>query len=474
MPMTRRTIATCGVLGGNFLAAIEATIVAAAMPTVVGQLGGLAHYSWVFSAYLLASTVTLPLWGKLSDLYGRRLFYLGSVGFFLLGSVLRGTAHSMPALIVYRAIQGIGAGGLLPLGLTIIGELYTIRERGRMQGLFSGVWGVASLAGPLVGGYLTDTFSWRWVFLLNLPFGVVAASAVWVALAEPRRHLRPYIDYRGALFLSATVIALLLALSQSGGAATLDGRVLAALYVGAALCAAAFVRVEGRVPEPLVPFDLFAERIVGAAMLCGLLIGTAMFGAIAFVPLFVQVALGGTATQAGTALTPLILGWVTMSVVTGRVLLKVGYRPMLLLGPACVSLGFIGLTQIGVESSFWTLRATLAAMGIGMGMTMLTLILAVQNAVAPARLGIATSLGQFTRSIGGAVGVAVMGLLIVAAVPEGQEAEPAAMEQALHRVFLLGACVAAAAVGAAFRVPAGLPVDGRAERVPEAAPLPGR
>jgi len=184
MKITRRMVATGGVLGGNFLAAIEQTIVAAAMPTVVSQLGGLEDYSWVFAAYLLASTVTVPLWGKLSDLHGRRAFYLGAIAFFVFGSVLCGLAWSMPALIVFRLIQGIGAGGILPLGLTIIGDLYTVRERGRMQGLFAGVWGVASIAGPLVGGYLTDSLSWRWVFYVNVPFAFIAATAV-VPTASP-------------------------------------------------------------------------------------------------------------------------------------------------------------------------------------------------------------------------------------------------------------------------------------------------
>lgn len=450
-------VATCGVLGGNFLAAIEATIVAAAMPTVVEQLGGLGHYSWVFSAYLLAATVTMPLWGKFSDLYGRRWFYLAAVSFFVGGSMLCGTAQSMSALIVYRVIQGIGAGGIMPLGMTILGELYTVRERGRMQGLFSGVWGVASIAGPLVGGYITDTLSWRWVFYLNVPFGVFAASAVGVALVGPQLGQRPRIDYRGAALFSAAVILLLLAVAQTGGNRTVAIGVVAALYAGAVLFGAAFVRAERRAVEPLVPFDLLTDRTVGAAMLCGFLIGVAMFGTISFVPLFVQGALGGNATQAGTALTPLLLGWVTMSIVTGRVLLKVGYRPMLFVGLSCVSAGFVGLTQITSASSFWNLRATLGVMGMGMGMTMLTLLLAVQNVVARSRLGITTSLAQFTRSIGGAIGVAVMGALVAAAIPAGRDALPVELERALHSVFLLGASIAAVAALSVFNFPAGVP-----------------
>ncbi|MDP6372832.1 MAG: MDR family MFS transporter [Vicinamibacterales bacterium] len=459
MKITRRMVATCGVLGGNFLAAIESTIVAAAMPTVVTQLGGLEDYSWVFAAYLLAATVTVPLWGKLSDLHGRRAFYLGAIAFFLGGSVLCGLAWSMPSLIAFRLIQGIGAGGILPLGMTIIGDLYTIRERGRMQGLFSGVWGVASIAGPLVGGYLTDSLSWRWVFYLNVPFAFIAAAAVGVALGGQRRTSTARIDYRGALFLSGAVTILLLALGQTGGDRLVGPLGLGLMFAGAAVLGAAFVRVERRAAEPLVPVELLRDKVVGPAMMSGFLVGVAMFGAISFVPLFVQAALGGTATQAGSALTPLLLGWVLTSIVTGRVLLKVGYRRLVCGGLSLVSLGFVLLSRADSGSSLWAVRGALALMGMGMGMGMLTLVLAVQNAVPREQLGTATSLGHFTRSIGGAIGVAVMGAIVVTALPVGRDASPAEMAAALQRVFVFGACVAAVAVVSTVRFPKGLPQE---------------
>ena len=261
--------------------------------------------------------------------------------------------------------------------------------------------------------------------------------------------------------LSATATSLLLALGQIGGNGALAVGGVSALLLVALALGTAFVRVERRVPEPIVPFALFRDRVIGPAVVSGFLVGIAMFGAISFVPLFVQGALGGTATEAGSALTPLLLGWVLMSIVAGRVMLQVGYRPMVLVGLSCVCAGFFRLAQLDEQSSLWALRAALAIMGVGMGMTMITLILAVQNAVPRELLGTATSFGHFSRSIGGAIGVAVMGAIVVAALPSGQDAQPAEMALALRRVFLFGAGVVAAAVVSAVRFPRGLPQDGR-------------
>jgi EmrB/QacA subfamily drug resistance transporter len=464
MKVSRRTLATLGVLGGSFLAAIEATIVATAMPSVVEHLGGLAHYSWVFSAYLLTATVTVPLWGKLSDLYGRRPFYLGSVALFLAGSALSGAAQSMAQLIAFRAIQGIGAGGLLPLGMTILGDLYTLRERARMQGLFSGVWGVASIVGPMVGGYITDALSWRWVFYLNLPFGFVAALFVGWALVEPRAHENPRIDYRGAILLSASVTMLLVALGQTGNQdRVLSLPLVVALYGSSVLLGIAFALAERRAAEPIVPLSFFGDRLVSALTICGFLVGVAMFGAISFVPLFVQGALGGDARQAGSALTPLLLGWVVMSIVSGRALPRVGYRPLILTGLALVTFGFAGLTRVGRGTAMWALYADLALMGLGMGMTMLTLLIGLQNAVPRSQLGVATSLGQFTRSIGGAIGVAMMGTIVAVSLPPGRTPDPRQLEHALRNAFVAGTAVAVSALIMALRVPSGRPADHPAE-----------
>jgi len=456
----RRTMVTVGVLGGTFLAAIETTVVATAMPTVAEQLGGLPYYSWVFSAYLLTSTVSIPLWGKLSDLYGRRRFYLWCVGFFLIGSALSGAAGTMVQLILFRALQGLGAGGLLPLGMSTLGDLYTLEERGRMQGLLSAVWGVASVAGPVTGGYITDMFSWRLVFYLNVPFGILAAGAVGLGLREEATSERWPVDYAGAALLMASVTLLVLALGYSGlnGGNTAPFW-LVSTYGGAIGFGLLLVRVERLAAEPMVPLNLLSDRLVAAISHTGLLVGVAMFGAISYVPLFVQEALGGSAVDAGRALTPLILGWVVTSMITGRVVLRIGYRPMVLAGLFCITLGFFGLTQIEADSSVWFLRADLTLMGMGMGMAILSLVLAMQNAVARRNLGVATSFGQFTRSIGGAVGVTLLGSVIAGALPSGQDPSSAEMVTAVHRAFWLATFVSGAALVLAIRIPPGLPAE---------------
>lgn len=415
MSAGRRRAVTAGVLTGTFLAALEATVVSTAMPTVIASLGGLSHYSWVFSAYLITATVTVPVWGKLSDLYGRRLLYQAGIAIFLLGSVLSGLSTSMAQLIAFRALQGLGAGALVPLGLTIIGDIYTIKERTGVQALFSGVWGLASVVGPIVGGFITDQLSWRWVFYLNVPFGLAAALIIGLALKEPKRHERPAIDYAGAGVLMAAITLLMLALVEGGASiATLTAPRNLALMAAAIALTALFIWIERRAADPIVPFKLFGNRVVTIAVVTGFLAGVAMFGAITFVPLFAQGALGSTATEAGSLLTPLMLSWVTLSVVGGRLLLKVGYRPTSLVGFLLLTLGMAMLANFQRATPRLWLYIDLVLVGAGLGLTMLTLLIAVQQAVPRGQLGIATSLNQFSRSIGGAMGVAVMGTVLSA------------------------------------------------------------
>jgi EmrB/QacA subfamily drug resistance transporter len=415
MSSRRRLAVTMGVITGMFLAALEATVVGTAMPTVIASLGGLSHYSWVFSAYLITSTITVPVWGKLSDLYGRRLFFQLGIAIFLLGSVLSGLSGTMTQLIIFRALQGLGAGALVPLGMTIIGDIYTVEERARMQAFFSGVWGLSSVVGPIVGGFITDQLSWRWVFYINVPFGLAAALIMQLALKEPKRHGRPSIDYAGAALLMASITLLMLALVEGG--ATLrefaSARNLALLMLAVSL-AALFIRVERRARDPIVPLDLFRNRVVLVSVTAGFLAGVAMFGAISFVPLFAQGALGSTATEAGSLLTPLMLSWVGLSIIGGRLLLKVGYRPTTIAGLFILTLGFALLSNFQRATPRVWLYVDLVLIGAGLGLTMLTLLIAVQQSVARAQLGVATSLNQFSRSIGGAVGVAIMGAVLSA------------------------------------------------------------
>lgn len=452
-----RALVTMGVLGGSFLAAIEATIVATAMPTVVAQFGGLAHYSWVFSGYMLTSTVTTPVWGRLADVYGRRRPYLVALSLFVLGSLLCGVSGSMTQLIVFRTLQGIGAGGMLPIGMVIIGDMFTLEERARAQALFAGVWGVSSIAGPLVGAILTESASWRWIFFLNLPFGLVPALLVGRYLVDRLGENRGGVDYVGAGLLMGSVTALMLALNQTGVPdASLSVGIVEILYGLAVVLGVAFVVLERRTAHPILPLSLLGDRMVATTTFAGALLGIAIFGALAFVPLYVQSALGRSAREAGSVLTPLLLGWVGMSIITGRLLPRVGFRPFIVGGLTCVSLGFIGLATVQPEGRLTLLHLYLGLMGVGMGMTMLSMLLAVQSAVVREQLGVATSLGQFTRSIGGAVGVALMGAVVAAALP-ATGSTPATLAVGLHRAFVLGAGVSIVALGAALLVPGGLP-----------------
>jgi EmrB/QacA subfamily drug resistance transporter len=459
--LRRRRAITAGLLLGMSLGALEATVVGTAMPTVIATLGGLAHYSWVFSAYLLTSTASVPIWGRLSDLYGRRRMYLLGVIVFLVGSILSGAASSMMQLIAARALQGLGAGAIIPLSMTIIGELYTLEERGRTQAMFSGVWGLASIAGPLVGGYITDALSWRWVFYINLPFGLLALLVIALAYPPRQQSTQVRVDWAGAALMFSGVSALLLALGGETGAGPV-------WFVAALVLLAAFAWVEHRTPEPILPVDLFKQPLIARTNVVAFLFGTAMFGAIAFIPLFVQGVMGGSATQAGQMLTPLFLGWVAMSIAAARLTVRLGYRRIALTGSVLLTVGFIGLVTLSPTSPRTHLLAACLVMGMGMGASMLSLLLAVQHGVDRAHLGIATSLNQFSRSIGAAIGIAAMGALMSRALtgvelPGGPGtlgpavvltgAARTQFAAALHQVFLAGAGTAFVALIVTFFLP---------------------
>lgn len=415
MSSARRWAVTAGVMTGMAIAALEATVVGTAMPTVIASLGGINHYSWVFSAYLVTSTVTVPVWGKLSDLYGRRLLYQIGIGVFLLGTLLSGLAGSMTQLIVFRALQGLGAGALIPLGMTIIGDVFTLKERAKMQAYFSGVWGLSSVVGPIIGGFITDQISWRWVFFVNLPIGIAAALIIGFALKEPKLDKKPTVDYLGAATLMAAISLFMLALVEGGTslAAMLSPKNLL-VFAASIILFGSFIFIEKRAADPIIPFRLFRNRTITVAMIAGFLAGIAMFGGISFVPLFAQGSLGMTATQAGSLLTPLMLSWVAMSIIGGRLLLKVAFRTITIVGFVVLTVGFFLLSTFEHGDPTYRLYFNLVMIGMGLGLTMLTLLIAVQQAVERTQLGIATSLNQFSRAIGGAIGVAVMGSLLTA------------------------------------------------------------
>jgi EmrB/QacA subfamily drug resistance transporter len=400
---------TVGIMLSLFLASMESTVVATAMPTIVGQLGGLEHYSWVFSAYMLTSTTTVPLYGKLSDLYGRRKLYVVAMAIFLVGCIVSGQANTMTQLIFARGLQGIGAGGIMPLAFILIGEMFTLEERAKMQGFFSGVWGVSSIVGPLLGGFLVDQLSWRWVFYVNLLPGLLAAALVAFAWKDQiHGHGKPVVDYAGAGLLTASVITLLLGLMEYGTSSSWI------LIVASVLLFIALLWVENRAADPIIPIHLFRERLFTISVLHGILTGWAMFGSISFIPLFVQSVLGTSATQAGITIAPMLLGWVVASIIGTRLLLKVGYRRLAIIGTSSLVVGAFLMSRVGADVNQFVLMSFVTLMGIGMGFSIPPFLIAVQTTVERRYLGTATSTMQFSRSIGGTLGVSVMGAALSA------------------------------------------------------------
>ncbi|MFC1791259.1 MDR family MFS transporter [Gemmatimonadota bacterium] len=411
-PGRPRKLVTAALVLAMFLAALEATAVGTAMPTVVADLGGVSRYSWVFSAYLLAATTTVPMYGKLADLFGRRLIFTIAIALFLLGAILCGTATSFNQLILYRTVQGLGAGGVMPISITLVGDIYTLEERGRMQGLFSGVWATSSLVGPAAGGLITDFLTWRWVFYLNIPFGIASVYMLRRFLKEEGERKEHQLDYLGTLSLTVSVAVLLLALLEGPELwGWMDGRTLGMLLF-AALGLVFFIWQEDRAPEPMLPLELFKIRVIAVASMGGLLMGTLMYCAAAFVPVFTQGVLGGTAIDAGMTLAPMSIGWPIASTTSGWLLMRFGYRPFILMGAAFGILGCLLLAGADPGSGRLPVMVAMFFLGMGLGFTSTPFLLAVQNAVPWNRRGIATSTVQFFRSIGGAIAVAALGAVL--------------------------------------------------------------
>jgi EmrB/QacA subfamily drug resistance transporter len=416
-----------GLMAGMFLAALDQTIVATALPVIVGDLGGLSHLSWVVTSYLLASTVSTPLWGKLGDLYGRKRFFQAAIVIFLAGSALSGLSQNMGELIGFRAIQGLGAGGLIVGAQAIIAAVVPPRERGRYMGLMGSVFAFSSVAGPLIGGVFTEQLTWRWVFYINLPIGALALAIVATALPARRVSIKHSVDYLGAAVLGAGVSALILALSWGGTSYPWGSGVIVGLLAMAIVLLVLFVLIELRATEPIIPMSLFRSPIFRVASAAGGIVGLAMFGAITFLPLFLQTVMGASPTTSGLQMVPIMALVLTMSIWSGRRISKTGrYRPYPIAGTIIMTIGIYLLSLLGVSTPYWVAAIYMALVGAGLGLTMQVMVLAVQNSVRFEQIGTATSSAAFFRSIGGSVGVAVFGTIyanqLAAALPRTMRA----------------------------------------------------
>jgi EmrB/QacA subfamily drug resistance transporter len=472
-------------VSGMFLAALDQTIVATALPTIVADLHDAAHLSWVVTAYLLASTASTPLWGKLGDMYGRKRFFQAAIVIFLVGSALSGLSSSMVELIAFRAVQGIGGGGLIVGAQTIIGDVVSPRERGRYQGIFGGVFGVTSVIGPLVGGLIVQHLSWHWIFYINLPFGAVALAVTGAVLPSQLSHVHHVIDYLGALLIASAATSLVLLTSLGGTTYAWGSAPIFILGVCGVLLIVFFLLVERRAPEPVVPLGLLANRVFSVASVLGFVVGFAMFGTLTFLPLYFQIVKGVSPTLSGLRLFPLMAGLLTTSIGSGLLITRFGrYKVFPVIGTAVITLGLFLLSRLGVETGTLESSLYMLVLGAGLGSVLQVLIIAVQNAVDYQDLGAATSGVTFFRSIGGSFGTAVFGAIFANVLggnlrhylagvrlpagftgatvsPQALAKLPHALRtgyvhayaQSLHTVFLVAAPVAAVAFGFSWLLP---------------------
>lgn len=406
---TERKLILTGVLLATFLAAIEGTVTGPAGPAIVGDFQGMQWLSWIFTAYLLAMAVTTPIFGKLSDLVGRKPVFIGGAVVFLAGSLLCGISGSMEQLIIFRGIQGIGAGALIPMTFTIIGDIYSMKERAKTQGLLSSVWGISSLVGPLLGGYVVDYLSWRWVFVFNLPFGLLSILFISRYLKEEKIRRKTKIDVAGVLLFAAGMGALLFGLTTGGQSLAWNSPLLLTILFAAAVLLVVFLFVERRAPEPMLPLELFSIRNIAVSTGANLLVSTLIIGLSTYVPLWVQGVFGKSAALSGLLLAPMSVGWMLGSIAGGRMILRAGSRRTGMLGLSLIAIAAVGLTMMNGESRQLLLLILMLCCGIGFGYASTVFTIIAQSSVQHEQRGASTALNTFTRSLGQTVGVAIFG-----------------------------------------------------------------
>jgi EmrB/QacA subfamily drug resistance transporter len=443
------------------LVAIDSTILATAVPAVVADLGGFTSFPWLFSVYLLAQAISVPLFGKLADLYGRKPLMLLGVGLFLAGSLLCGFAWGMTSLIVFRLVQGLGAGAIQPVGMTLLGDIYSLQERATVQGYVASVWAMAALIGPTLGGVFSDSIGWRWIFFVNLPLGLAAAWVLWRKLDERIERKRHRIDVPGASLLAVGGTLLLLALLEGGVQWAWDSGVSIALFAGSAVLLAAFPLVERRAGEPVLPLWVFRMRVLNVANAGSFVVGLLLMGISSYVPLFSQKVLGTGAVVAGLVLAAMTIGWPIAAATAGRLYLSVGFRATLLLGATFATAGSALLVTVDGNSSLWHLAAACFVMGLGFGYVASPAVVAAQTAVSWSSRGVATGTNMFARSVGSAVGVAIFGAVVNSYVsgrlgtsdPDIQHVSAAILEPAIRDVFVVTLMVSVLLLAVAALMP---------------------
>jgi EmrB/QacA subfamily drug resistance transporter len=410
----RRWFALAAVILVMFFSSLDQTVVATAMPVIIGDLQGFSLYAWVFTAYMMASAVTVPIYGKLSDIYGRKPFYVLGLGLFMLGSIAAGVVRSMPELIAARTIQGLGAGAMLTMPRATVGDIFNPRERGRWMGVIASVFGIASIIGPAMGGWITDNWSWRWIFYINLPVAVIALVGIVLTLPTVRTDKQPKIDWQGSLFLILGLVPLLLAFTWAGSTYPWSSPMILGLFALSLLFLALFVQAERRAEEPILAPELFKNRIFSSTALVALFISMGMFGSIAFLPLFIQGAQGLSAQSSGQILTPMMLSFIGGSILGGQLVTRTGrYKLQVLIAGLIGVLGMFLLTRLGVNTPTWVVVVDMIILGVGIGAALPVLTVVVANAFPYKLMGMVDATQQFVRSLGGIVATPLLGTALV-------------------------------------------------------------